>query len=174
MAIWNRQDDVPAQSPAFASAGPQIPQERTVPPTPEPQATSAYISRPTHFQGEIHSQEDLVIDGEMRGRLHLPDKTLVVGPHGRVHAEVEAREVIVHGQLHGDVTARERMEIKQSGSVEGNLKVTRIAIEDGAQFRGKVELATSPKTMAHAAAADAPAFPAATGSGVYQTSLLPK
>ena len=153
-------------------------------PTPEPTATNAYIGRATHFQGEVHSQEDLVVDGEVHGRLHLPDRTLVIGPHGRVHAEVEAREVIVHGQLHGDVIARERMEIKQTGAVEGNLKVTRIAIEDGAQFRGRVELASSPKAMAQAAASDAPAAPvpaapapaapAPSSAGGYQTSLLPK
>lgn len=95
-------------------------------------------------RGEVTGSEDLVIDGQVDGTIQLDDHVLTIGPHGRVHATVTAKAVIVLGRVQGNVTARERIEIRQHGAVDGDLTAPRVAIADGAHFRGMVDMRTAP------------------------------
>ena len=92
------------------------------------------------IKGQISGDEDLLVDGHMEGSIQLGDRMLTVGSSGKLTADVVAREVIVYGEVKGNVAARDRIEIKKNGSVVGDLTTGRIAIEDGANFKGSVEI----------------------------------
>jgi cytoskeletal protein CcmA (bactofilin family) len=92
------------------------------------------------IKGQISGNEGLLVDGRIEGSIHLGDGVLTVGSSGKLTADIVAREVIVYGELKGNVAARERIEIKKDASVVGDLTTGRIAIEDGANFKGSVEI----------------------------------
>jgi cytoskeletal protein CcmA (bactofilin family) len=92
------------------------------------------------LKGEITGREDLAIDGEVEGTLHLAGARVTVGPAGRVRAYIFAREIVVQGKLSGDLRADERIEIGRSGSLEGSAAAKRIAVEEGATIAGLVEV----------------------------------
>jgi cytoskeletal protein CcmA (bactofilin family) len=91
-------------------------------------------------KGEITGTEDLQIDGSVEGQIHLDERKLTVGPAAKVTADVEARDVVVYGYLKGNVRARGRIEIKKDGAIIGNLTTAQIMIEDGADFKGSIEI----------------------------------
>ncbi|HXA56553.1 MAG TPA: polymer-forming cytoskeletal protein, partial [Candidatus Acidoferrum sp.] len=93
-----------------------------------------------HVKGEITGNEDLAIDGSVEGLVHLEDRKLTVGASARLTADVIAREVVVYGNVKGNLRARDRIEIKKDGSVVGDLTTARIMIEDGAYFKGSIEI----------------------------------
>lgn len=134
---------------------------------------SAYIGKTVQITGEIHSEEDLAIEGEVSGSIRLPNQRLTVGPMGRIKADVIAREVIVHGNVQGNIQAQDRVEIRKTGSVLGDLKLARISIEDGAYFKGHIDIQVK---AAAAAAASAPRVeakaPAPAAAAPSPTPLL--
>jgi cytoskeletal protein CcmA (bactofilin family) len=103
-----------------------------------------------HVQGQISGTEDLVVDGIVNGPIQLPGCTLTVGEKGKVTGNIAAREVVVHGSVTGNVQATERVQIKASGSVVGDLGTARIIIDDGAHFKGSIEIAKEPPVTAPA------------------------
>ena len=92
------------------------------------------------LRGELAGDEDLVIEGQFDGTLHLRDHCLTVGPQGQVKAEIQASRVIVQGAVTGNINARDRIEIRKTGRVMGDLVAPGIAIEDGAYFKGSIEI----------------------------------
>ncbi len=92
------------------------------------------------IKGSIESNEDLYIDGEVQGTLVLKGCRLVIGPNGTVDANATAREVVVLGKLNGDVHATERISIRTSGSLIGDIQAAGIVIEDDAYFKGKIDI----------------------------------
>src|SRR5580658_4818807 len=101
---------------------------------------TARLGPSLHFKGEITGNEDLHLDGSVEGLVHLEDRKLVVGASAKVTADVIAREVVVYGNVKGNLRARDRIEIKKDGSVVGDLTTARIMIEDGAYFKGSIEI----------------------------------
>jgi cytoskeletal protein CcmA (bactofilin family) len=93
-----------------------------------------------HVKGEITGNEDLAIDGSVEGLVHLEDRKLTVGASAKLTADIIAREVVVYGNVKGNLRARDRIEIKKDGSVVGDLTTARIMIEDGAYFKGSIEI----------------------------------
>jgi cytoskeletal protein CcmA (bactofilin family) len=93
-----------------------------------------------HVKGEISGSEDLHIDGSVEGLVNLEDRKLTVGSSAKVTADLVAREVVVYGNVKGNLRARDRIEIKKDGSVVGDLSTARIMIEDGAYFKGSIEI----------------------------------
>jgi cytoskeletal protein CcmA (bactofilin family) len=93
-----------------------------------------------HVKGEITGNEDLHVDGCVEGLIQLEDRKLTVGASAKVTADVIAREVVVYGNVKGNLRARDRIEIKKDGSVVGDLTTARIMIEDGAYFKGSIEI----------------------------------
>ncbi len=92
------------------------------------------------IKGELSGAEDLTLDGQVAGKISLPDNVLTVGKTARIDAEVTAKAVIVLGQLVGNVTVKDKFELLAGGSMQGNVKAPRIAMADGATFNGKVEM----------------------------------
>jgi cytoskeletal protein CcmA (bactofilin family) len=101
---------------------------------------TARLGASLHIKGEITGNEDLQIDGSVEGLVQLEDRKLTVGASARVTADVMAREVTVYGNVKGNLRARDRIEIKKDGSVVGDLTTARIMIEDGAYFKGSIEI----------------------------------
>ncbi|MGH9776628.1 MAG: bactofilin family protein [Candidatus Acidiferrales bacterium] len=101
---------------------------------------SARLGPSLHVKGEITGNEDLHVDGSVEGLIQLEDRKLVVGASAKVTADVIAREVVVYGNVKGNLRARDRIEIKKDGSVVGDLTTARIMIEDGAYFKGSIEI----------------------------------
>jgi cytoskeletal protein CcmA (bactofilin family) len=105
----------------------------------------AYLGPALVIKGQITGSEDLQIDGTVHGPITLQDKRLTVGHTAQLNSQINAREVVVNGNVNGDLHARERIEIKKTGSVVGNMTTSRIVIEEGAYFKGSVEIARRPE-----------------------------
>jgi cytoskeletal protein CcmA (bactofilin family) len=129
------------------------------PPVPAPSSSATSVRRPAVgaatagegrgvvsigksvvMKGELSGSEDLAIDGTVEGTIELRDNVLIIGPNGRVKAQVFAKTVIVSGIVNGNITASERIDIREEGSVDGNIVSPRVAIADGAHFRGSVDI----------------------------------
>jgi cytoskeletal protein CcmA (bactofilin family) len=102
--------------------------------------STARLGASLQVKGEITGNEDLHIDGSVEGLVQLEDRKLTVGASAKVTADVVAREVVVYGSVKGNLRARDRIEIKKDGSVVGDLTTARIMIEDGAYFKGSIEI----------------------------------
>jgi cytoskeletal protein CcmA (bactofilin family) len=100
----------------------------------------ARLGASLHVKGEISGNEDLHIDGSVEGEIQLGDSKLTVGASAKLTGDVVAREVVVYGSVKGNFRARDRIEIKKDGSVVGDLTTARILIEDGAYFKGSIEI----------------------------------
>ncbi len=127
------------------------------------------IGKSLKVKGTISGHEDLYVDGEIEGTIELEENSLTVGPNGNVNADVKAREITVLGRLNGNVRAVERIEIRKTGSLEGDISTSRIVIEDGAIFRGSIDIVKAGEAPAKRAepattSANGKAEPAKTGS----------
>ena len=105
-----------------------------------PAGATARLGASLHIKGEISGNEDLHVDGSVEGLIQLDDRKLTVGASAKVTADLVAREVVVYGSVKGNLRARDRIEIKKDGSVIGDLTTARIMIEDGAYFKGSIEI----------------------------------
>jgi cytoskeletal protein CcmA (bactofilin family) len=101
---------------------------------------TARLGASLHVKGEISGNEDLLIDGSVEGLIQLDERKLTVGTTAKVTADIIAREVVVYGTVKGNLRAKDRIEIKKDGSVNGDLTTARIMIEDGAYFKGSIEI----------------------------------
>jgi len=135
---------------------------------PETRASAATVGKAVKIVGQIYSKEDLYVDGEIEGTVEALEHKLTIGPHGTVHAGIKAREVVALGNITGNVEASEKIEIHKEAKLVGDIRTARIIIEDGAYFKGSIDIvkpepAKPPAKPAAAPAAHAPA-PAAAPS----------
>lgn len=117
----------------------------------------ANIGKSVTIKGDISGNEDIYIDGMVEGNIQLPGNSVTVGPSGRVKAGVAAKSLTVGGTLEGNVHASERTELRKTAVVTGDVQTRRIAIEEGAFFKGKLEILGDAKAPAVSAAATLPA-----------------
>ncbi len=103
-------------------------------------AEFAHIGKSVIIKGELSGSEDLYVDGQVEGSIELSGNRLIIGPHGQVRASVNAKGVIVQGKLDGNIRASERAELTKSAIAVGDIVTQRIAIEEGAFFKGKVDI----------------------------------
>jgi cytoskeletal protein CcmA (bactofilin family) len=133
----------------------------------EPDASrggSATIGKAVKIIGQIFSREDLFVDGDVEGTIELMEHKLTIGPNGKVHAGIKAREVVALGVVQGNVEANDRIEIRKDAKLVGDIKTARIVIEDGAYFKGSIDIvkaeskaaAAQPRPQAVPATAPAP------------------
>ena len=137
--------------------------------TPAAGERTARLGASLHVKGEITGNEDLHIDGSVEGLVQLEDRKLTVGASARVTADIIAREVVVYGSVKGNLRARDRIEIKKDGSVIGDLTTARIMIEDGAYFKGSIEIDRKGSEATSSSSHEKPAFVKAATAAV-QTS----
>lgn len=141
--MWRKDEprapSLPAQkNPTPAATVSQIPflgPDRSTP-LPVRSALEAYLTRSLILEGEISGQDDLIIDGEVRGKIRLSGAKLTIGPEGRVTAEIEAREVVVRGAVTGNIRGHDRVQIAATGRAKGEINTRSISIEEGAEVHG--------------------------------------
>ena len=125
---------------------------------------NAVLGKSVIVKGQVLSREDLTIDGEVEGTIEMQEHRLTVGPNGKVRASVKAREVIVLGTLHGNVETGDRIDIRKEAKLVGDIRTARIVIEDGAYFKGNVDIVRAevprPAGAAPSTAAPRPQTPA--------------
>jgi cytoskeletal protein CcmA (bactofilin family) len=116
------------------------------------------IGKSVVFKGELNGSEDLTIEGHVEGTIQLRDHVLTIGPNGRIKAQVFAKSVIVLGEVTGNVTASDKVDIRDNGSVDGDIVAPRVAIAEGAHFRGSVDMQrkAAPQQASKPAAAPQP------------------
>jgi cytoskeletal protein CcmA (bactofilin family) len=100
----------------------------------------ATIGRSIILKGELSANEDLVIEGQFEGTVNLKDHCLTVGTNGKVKAGIEARQVVIYGNVTGNVSAREKIEVRRTGNVTGDLTSASVSIEEGAYFKGSIDI----------------------------------
>ncbi|HEU0369879.1 MAG TPA: polymer-forming cytoskeletal protein [Candidatus Acidoferrum sp.] len=127
---------------------------------------TARLGASLHVKGEITGSEDLLVDGSVEGLIQLDERKLTVGATAKLTADIIAREVVVYGSVKGNLRAKDRIEIKKDGSVNGDLTTARIMIEDGAYFKGSIEIDKSAeKDSGGSAFAKSSSAPAAAAAG---------
>ena len=106
---------------------------------------SARIGKSVVIRGEVKGGEDLIIDGRVEGTVTLTESRLTIGPSANIAADLSARDILIQGQVHGNIAASGRVELRAGSVVEGDVRALRLAIEDNAVFRGKVDLTQGAK-----------------------------
>ena len=145
--MWNRRkDDEPTARPAspfpteadLSRDG--VPMSTLSPRAEAASSRTALIGKAVVLKGELHSREDLHIDGEVEGSIDMPDSKLTIGASGRVKAGIKARELVVVGTIHGNVEVLDKTEIRKDAKLVGDIRTVRITIEDGAYFKGSIDI----------------------------------
>jgi cytoskeletal protein CcmA (bactofilin family) len=175
--MWNRRKDEefalkPASAPPTSSALAKegipmstLPGRVNEPHFDNPRGGSAVLGKSVIVKGQIFSREDLTIDGEVEGTVELQEHRLTVGPNGKVIAGIKAREVVVLGTIHGNVETTDKIDIRKDAKLLGDIKTARVVIEDGAYFKGNIDIVRAevpkpqpaPKPQPVASATAAPA-----------------
>src|SRR5882757_109350 len=140
----------PAQPvpPPVAVAAPSNPTpQKETPKTSDPhRADVGHIGKSVQIKGELTGSEDLYLDGSIEGTIDLRDHSLIIGPNGKIKAAIAARDLVVHGRIEGNVTATGRVELRKSCTLIGDVSTQRIVIEDGAFFKGAIDIKESKET----------------------------
>src|SRR5215217_6302223 len=154
--MWKRDDAVKPTPPGGGSgatpAGAPSPQpiQQTANPAPATERSSdvnrgmekgpVNIGKSVVIKGELTGSEDLTIEGHVEGKIELRQNVLTIGPNGKIKAQVFAKSVIILGEVTGNVTASEKVDIRDNGSVDGDIASPRVAIAEGAHFRGSIDM----------------------------------
>ena len=150
--MWKRDEAVKPTAPA--SPGPAPAQPANVPhaaeaaPRPaiasDPQRgqekTAVNIGKSVVIKGELNGSEDLTIEGQVEGKIELRQNVLTIGANGKIKAQVFAKSVIILGEVTGNVSASDKVDIRDNGSVDGDITAPRVAIAEGAHFRGSIDM----------------------------------
>ena len=143
--MWKRDEAVRPASGQPAVSPPPAPFGAGAP-SPRPEASHnlekdiVNIGKSVVIKGELTVSEDLTIEGHVEGTIQLRDHVLTIGPNGRIKAQVFAKAVVVLGEMTGNVTASDKVDIRDNGSVDGDIVAPRVAIAEGAHFRGSVDM----------------------------------
>ena len=183
--MWKRDEAVKPTVPASGSSPapsigipPAAEAARTPSAPSEPQRgmerTTVNIGKSVVIKGELSGSEDLTIEGQVDGKIELRQNVLTIGPNGKIKAQVFAKSVVILGEVTGNVTASEKVDIRDNGSVDGDIAAPRVAIAEGAHFRGSIDMQRSgakaeqksePKAEAKPAAPAAQPAPAGATAG---------
>lgn len=161
---------IPAPAPSAPAVEPQRREINTMSsPTrtfePEPaRGGSAALGKNVTVKGQIFAREDLTIDGEVEGTVECHEHRLTIGPNARVQAGLKAREIIIQGSIQGNVDATDKIDIKKEAKLVGDIKTSRIVIEDGAYFKGSIDISKATTAKAPQAAGPVPAVASASAN----------
>jgi cytoskeletal protein CcmA (bactofilin family) len=137
IAMFGRSKDTPDQAPAKEPVSTQTPPVSTTPATAR---SVAMIGPSIIIKGEVSGEEDLLIEGKVEGSINLNGNQVSVGESGQVSANIQARIAKIDGEVTGDITANEKVVISKSGNVRGNIVAPRVTLEDGAIFKGSIDM----------------------------------
>jgi len=136
--MWKKEDAQP--EPATTATPPRVP-----PPSPTRTGSRATIGPSISIRGEVTGSEDLLIEGRIDGSVSLESHAVAVGTEGRVHAGITGRVITIEGEVEGDLTAQEQIVLRGTARVHGDIKAPRVVLEDGATFRGLVDMSATPR-----------------------------
>jgi cytoskeletal protein CcmA (bactofilin family) len=180
--MWKRDEAVKPTVPAGSGSTPAptvgIPPAAEAARTPsassEPQRgmerTTVNIGKSVVIKGELSGSEDLTIEGQVDGKIELRQNVLTIGPNGKIKAQVFAKSVVILGEVTGNVTASEKVDIRDNGSVDGDIAAPRVAIAEGAHFRGSIDMQRAGGKSEQKAEAKADVKPPAAASQPAQTT----
>src|SRR4051812_6365458 len=152
--MWKRDDAVkptpPGGSGPAPTGAPSAQPLQTANPAPATERSSdvsrglekgtVNIGKSVVIKGELTGSEDLTIEGHVEGKIELRQNVLTIGPNGRIKAQVFAKSVIILGEVTGNVTASEKVDLRDNGAVDGDIAAPRVAIAEGAHFRGSIDM----------------------------------
>src|SRR5205085_10115861 len=127
----------PQKRETYTMSAPTTPFE---PETNSSRGGSAAVGKNVTVKGQIVAREDLTIDGEVEGTVECQEHRLTIGPNARVQAGLKAREIVIQGSIQGNVEAADKIDIKKEAKMVGDVKTSRIVIEDGAYFKGSIDI----------------------------------
>ena len=173
--MWKRDEAVrPASGQPTAAPQPQAPPAAPAgvrsDTRPSMEKDIVNIGKSVVIKGELNGSEDLTIEGHVEGTIQLREHVLTIGPNGRIKAQVFAKSVIVLGEVTGNVTASDKVDIRDNGSVDGDIISPRVAIAEGAHFRGSVDMQRKAAAPAQATQATQPAAAAQTVQQAAQSA----
>jgi cytoskeletal protein CcmA (bactofilin family) len=160
--MWKpNQTGTPSVSPTPEPARPSPPAPAVLEPTPRPSTPGptavtgeqATIGKGLYIKGEITGSESLYVDGKIEGSVNLPGNRVTIGRNGQVAASINAREIVVLGKVRGNIVATDRVDIRAEGALTGDVAAARISIEDGAFFKGGIDIRKPDAKQGTAAAA---------------------
>jgi len=108
--------------------------------SPRSNNTPMAIGSTIHIKGDVTGDEDLIIHGHVEGKINLKDHNVIIGKNGKVEANINAKQIVVEGELNGDLNGEEKVVIRETGNVLGNVISPRVTLEDGAMFKGSIEM----------------------------------
>ncbi len=165
-----KDDETPAPAPSPAPAYTAVPPKEVRPvDTKENRTEVAHIGKAVLIKGELSGSEDLYLDGEVEGTIELDRNSLTIGPNARIRAHIHAREVILHGKVDGNVQGTDRVELRRSAVLVGDISTQRVSIEDGAYFKGTIDIKRDEKA-AKPASSYAASVPSGVGIGAPATA----
>ena len=168
--MWNKKED----EVAGATAGSANKAQQSRPSAPELRKETALIGSSVFIKGQLSGSEDLYIDGQIEGSVELSGHNLVVGPNANIRAQLQAKGVVIQGKVSGNVRGAERVELKRSAVVVGDIYTQRFAVEEGAYFKGAVDVARETVSASkEPARTTTSAFSAGAASGSPQSSMKP-
>src|SRR5471030_511100 len=177
--MWKRDEAVrPASGQPTAAPQPPAPTQAGAPGPRPTEATHhmekdiVNIGKSVVIKGELNGSEDLTIEGHVEGTIQLKEHVLTIGPNGRIKAQVFAKSVIVLGEVTGNVTASDKVDIRDNGSVDGDIVAPRVAIAEGAHFRGSVDMQRKGNAAPAQPQAPKPATPQAAAAA--QPAVAPR
>lgn len=142
--MWKRDEAPRPPQPSAPTPAPALPEPPArVEATRQPGRDVVNIGKSVVIKGELSASEDLTIEGHVEGKVDLRQNTLTIGTNARITAQVSAKVVIVMGHVHGNIAATEKVDIRDNGSVDGDLSAPRVAIAEGAHFRGSIDMQQS-------------------------------
>jgi len=180
--MWKRDDAAKPATPAAtgaaptpvpASSGVDTPSTRPTAGNPQQglERTAVNIGKSVVIKGELNGSEDLTIEGQVEGKIELRQNVLTIGPNGKIKAQLFAKAVIILGEVTGNVTATEKVDIRDNGSVDGDIAAPRVAIAEGAHFRGSIDMQRAGGAKPESKASDAkPAATTATATASAPTT----
>jgi len=158
-----RQPSIPTPAPEYNNSAPK-PLSSAV-----PVGDQASIGKSLVIKGEVTGSESLYIDGRVEGSIHLPGNRVTVGRNGVVAANITAREAVILGKVRGNVTATDRVDIRNEGSLTGDVVAQRISIEDGAFFKGGIDIRKPDSKAAQATGTTGPIAVPSPGHSAHET-----
>ncbi|MDH4270404.1 MAG: polymer-forming cytoskeletal protein, partial [Candidatus Aminicenantes bacterium] len=130
------------QAPMQPPPQPSVPRSQ-----PPPGKDRALIGPSIEIKGSLSGGEDLLVEGRVEGKIELAQHSVTIGTNGRIKADIQGRNIIVMGEVEGNIVGSEQIVLRQSSTVQGNLVAPRVSLEDGANFKGSVDMTSKPAVV---------------------------
>ncbi len=143
--IWKKPDadNPPTQTPVQPPSQPSVPRIQ-----PPPGKDRALIGPSIEIKGSLSGGEDLFVEGRVEGKIELAQHSVTIGTKGRIKADIRGRNIVVMGEVEGNIFGSEQIILRQSSTVQGNLVAPRVSLEDGANFKGSIDMTSKPEAEA--------------------------